>query len=134
MANGPGSTSGGESVGELFSQLGHQVGELVGKEMQLARSELRGELAKGVKATASLSGAAVVGLVALVFLSSAAAWGLAEVMSPGWAFLIVGTVQVAVAGLLFLTGRSQAAEVDPVPHQTLQTLKEDAQWARSQKS
>ncbi len=134
MANGPGSTSGGESVGELFSQLGHQVGELVGKEMQLARSELREELAKGVKATASLSGAAVVGLVALVFLSSAAAWGLAEVMSPGWAFLIVGTVQVAVAGLLFLTGRSQAAEVDPVPHQTLQTLKEDAQWARNQKS
>ena len=134
MANSPSSTSGGEPVGELFSQLGHQVGDLVGKEMQLARSELRDELAKGVKATVSLSGAAVFGLVALVFLSSAAAWGLAEVMAPGWAFLIVGAVQVAVAGVLFLTGRRQAAEVDPVPHQTVQTLKEDAQWARNQKN
>ncbi len=134
MANGPRSTSGGEPVGELFAQLGQQVGELVGKEMQLARSELREELRKGVKATASLSGAAVVGLVAVVFLSSAAAWGLAEVMAPGWAFLIVGAVQVAVAAVLLLTGRRQVAEVDPVPHQTVETLKEDAQWAKNQKS
>ncbi len=134
MANLRGSTSGGESIGELFSQLGHQVGELIGKEMQLARAELREELDKGVKATASLSGAAVVGLVALVFLSSAAAWGLAEVMAPGWAFLIVGAVQVAVAGVLLLTGRRQVAAIDPVPHETVETLKEDARWAKSQKS
>ncbi len=134
MTNVRGSTSGGESIGELVSQLGHQVGELVGKEMQLARVELREELDKGVKATASLSAAAVVGLVALVFLSSAAAWGLAEVMAPGWAFLIVGGVQVAVAGVLVLTGRRQVAAIDPVPHATVETLKEDAQWAKSQKS
>ncbi|HEV2766559.1 MAG TPA: phage holin family protein [Acidimicrobiales bacterium] len=134
MTNGSRSTSGEEPVGELFAQLGHQVGELVGKEMQLARSELREELRKGVKATASLSAAAIVGLVAVVFLSSAAAWGLAEVMAPGLAFLIVGAVQVAVAAVLFLTGRRQAAEVDPVPHQTVETLKEDARWAKSQKS
>ena len=134
MEEAPRSASGGEAVGELFSQLGHQVGELVGKEMQLARSELREELAKGVKATASLSGAAVVGLVALVFLSSAAAWGLAEVMAPGWAFFVVGAAQVAVAGVLLLTGRRQVATIDPVPHQTVETLKEDARWAKNQKS
>jgi uncharacterized membrane protein YqjE len=134
MANDQEPTSGGAPPGELVSQLGHQVGELVSKEMQLARSELREELAKGVKATASLSGAAVVGLVALVFLSSAAAWGLAEVMAPGWAFLVVGAVQVGVAGVLLLTGRRQVATIDPVPHQTVATLKEDAQWAKNQKS
>ncbi len=134
MAKDSGSVSGGEPVGELLSQLGHQMGELVAKEMQLARAELRDELAKGVKATASLSGAAVVGLVALVFVSSAAAWGLAEIMAPGWAFLIVGVVQLATAGGLLLTGRRQAAAIDPVPHQTLETLKEDARWVKNQTS
>lgn len=134
MAKDSGSVSGGEPVGELLSQLGHQMGELVAKEMQLARAELRDELAKGVKATASLSGAAVVGLVALVFVSSAAAWGLAEIMAPGWAFLIVGVVQLATAGGLVLTGRRQAAAIDPVPHQTLETLKEDARWVKNQTS
>jgi hypothetical protein len=33
--------------------------------------------------------------------------------------------------MLFLVGRRQAAEVDPVPHQTVETLKEDAQWAKN---
>ena len=134
MENERGSKSGAEPVGELLSQLGHQMGELVGKEMQLARAELRDELTKGVKATASLSGAAVVGLVALVFLSSAAAWGLAEVIAPGWAFLIVGAAQLAVAGGLALIGRRQVAAIDPVPHQTLESLKEDARWAKNQTS
>ena len=134
MAKDSGSVSGGEPVGELLSQLGHQMGELVAKEMQLARAELRDELAKGVKATASLSGAAVVGLVALVFVSSAEAWGVAEIIAPGWAFLIVGVVQLATAGGLLLTGRRQAAAIDPVPHQTLETLKEDARWVKNQTS
>ena len=134
MANDSGSTPGAEPTGELLSRLAHQMGDLVGKEMQLARAELRDELAKGVKATASLSAAAVVGLLAVVFLSSAAAWGLAEVVAPGWAFFIVGAVQLALAGGLFFTGRRQAADIDPVPHQTLQTLKEDAQWAKNQTS
>jgi hypothetical protein len=96
-----------------------------------ARVELSEEVVKGVKVTAALSASALVGLVALVFVSSAAAWGLAEVMAPGWAFLVVAAVQLAVAGVLFLVGRRQAAEVDPVPHQTVETLKEDAQWAKN---
>lgn len=134
MANERGSGPGGESVGELFSQLTHQVAELVGKEMQLARAELREELGKGVKATASLSSAAVLGLVGLVFASSAAAWGLAEVMAPGWAFLIVAGLQLAAAGVLLVTGRRQAAAIDPVPRQTVETLKEDARWAKNRTS
>jgi uncharacterized membrane protein YqjE len=93
MADDRGSGAGSQSTGELVSRLGHQVGELVSKEMQLARVELREEVVKGVKATAALSGSALVGLVALVFVSSAAAWGLAEVMAPGWAFLVVAAVQ-----------------------------------------
>ncbi len=134
MADDQGSESGGQSTGELVSRLGHQVGELVSKEMQLARVELREEVVKGVKATAALSGSALVGLVALVFGSSAAAWGLAEVIAPGWAFLVVAAVQLAVAGVLFLVGPRQAAEVDPVPHQTVDTLKEDARWAKNRTS
>lgn len=134
MANHQGGPSGDESVGELVSELGRQVGELVTKEMQLARSELSEEVAKGVKATVSLSAAAVAGLLAVVFLSSAAAWGLAEVMDAGWAFLIVGSVHLVAAGVLFATGRREAGEIDPVPRETLQTLKEDAQWAKNRTS
>ena len=121
----------GDSVGDLLARLTHQVGELVGKEMQLARTELRAEVSKGMKAGASLTGAAVEGLVAVVFLSSAAAWGLAELMSPGWAFLIVGAVHAVAAVVLIIVGRNKAQRIDPVPHQTMETLKEDARWAKN---
>jgi len=35
---------------------------------------------------------------------------------------------------LFMTGKTRIKQVDPVPRQTVQTLKEDAQWAKVQKS
>jgi hypothetical protein len=65
-------------------------------------------------------------------LASAGAWGLAEVIDAGWAFLIVGTVIGAVAAVLVMTGRQRLADVRPVPDQTVDTLKEDARWARAQ--
>ena len=73
-------------------------------------------------------------LLGLLMLSFAAAWGLAEVMAVGFAFLIVGGLYVAVAGTLFVSGRQRLAAVHPVPQQTVETLKEDVAWAKEQKS
>ncbi len=53
-------------------------------------------------------------------------------MDAGWAFLIVGLVVAAVAAALLLTGRKKLGDVRPVPDQTVDTLKEDARWARAQ--
>ncbi len=123
-----------KDVPTLLGELGGEIASLVAKEMELARAELRTEVSKGVKATASLSGAAVTGLVGLLFVSAAAAWGLAEVMAEGFAFLIVGGAYLAVAGVLAVLGRRRLADVAPVPRQTLETLKEDAQWAKNVKN
>ena len=120
---------GGEpSIGELFGELTHEFGQLVRSEMELARVELKEEAGRAGKAGAMLGGAAAAGYLALVLLAFAAAWGLAEVIEPGWAFLVVG----AVAAVLAVTGRNRLREVSPVPDQTVETLKEDARWARAQ--
>jgi uncharacterized membrane protein YqjE len=124
----------GKDVATLIGQLGTEMSELVAKQMALAQVELREELAKGAKAGISLSAAAVVGLVGFVFLSSAAAWGLSEVMAEGLAFLVVAGIHLATAAVLAVVGRRRLATVDPVPHQTIETLKEDAQWVKSRKS
>ena len=51
---------------------------------------------------------------------------------PNWlAALIVGLVYAAVAGLLYLRGKRRVEEAgSPVPEQTVETLKEDVQWAK----
>jgi hypothetical protein len=125
---------GGADAATLLKELGAETADLVSKEMALARAELRQELPKAVRAAASLSAAAIVALLALVFLSSAAAWGLAEVLPAGVAFLIIGAGQLVIAAVLAAVGRQRLARVDPVPHQTVESLKEDARWATNRKS
>ena len=120
------------SLGDLFSSLTNDLSQLVRSEMELARVEIREEAGKAGKAAGMLGGGAVAALVALILLTSAAAWGLAEVVDAGWAFLIVGVVIGAVAAVLAMSGRRKLAEVRPVPDQTVDTLKEDARWARAQ--
>ena len=67
-------------------------------------------------------------------LSFAAAWGLAETMDAGWAFLIVGVVYAIAAVALVQQGRARFKDATPVAEQTVESLKEDVEWARHQTS
>jgi hypothetical protein len=71
--------------------------------------------------------------MALLLLSFAAAWGLSEIVPEGVAFLIVGLVWAGTAAVLGLSGRQRLAEAKG-PEQTVQEVKEDAQWIRQQTS
>jgi hypothetical protein len=122
------------SLGELFSDMTSELSLLVRKEMELARAETKEELRKAGTAAGGFGGAEVAGYMALVLASFAAAWGLAEVMAAGWAFLIVGALYGIAAALLFIRARDQMRQVSPVPEQTIDTLKEDVQWAKARKS
>ena len=120
------------SLGELFGNLTSDLSALMRSEMELARVELKEEAAKAGKAAGLLGGGALAAYLALTLLAFAAAWGLAEVVDAGWAFLIVGLVVGAIAAAIALKGRERLNAVEPVPEQTMQTLKEDARWARAQ--
>ncbi len=120
------------SLGELFGNLTHDLSDLMRSEMELARVEIKEEAAKAGKAAGMLGGGAVAAYLALTLLAFAAAWGLAEVVDAGWAFLIVGIVVGAIAAALALTGKKRLSAVEPMPEQTMETLKEDARWARAQ--
>jgi uncharacterized membrane protein YqjE len=120
------------SLGDLFGNLTSELSELVRSEMELARVEIREEAAKAGRAAGLLSGGGLIAYLGLGLMAMAAAWGLAEVIDAGWAFLIVGVVIAAIGAVLLMKGRDQLREVRPVPEETVETLKEDAQWARAQ--
>ena len=47
------------------------------------------------------------------------------------AALIVGLVYAAIAGVLYLRGKHRVEEAgSPVPEKTIETVKEDVQWAK----
>ena len=122
------------SLGELFSHLTDDLSGLVHDQLELAKVELKEEIRNVGRAGGMFGGAALAGFMTIVLLSLAAAWGLAELMAVGWAFLIIAVVWGVTGALLYLRGRDQLQRVDLKPEQTITTLKEDVQWAKNQKS
>jgi uncharacterized membrane protein YqjE len=121
------------SVGELLSRVTDDFSNLVRTHVDLAKVEIKEEVARAGKGAGLLTGGAIAGLYAVLMLSFAAAWGLAELVDAGWAFLIVGLVWAAVAAGLALTGRKELRTVDPIPPTTAQTVKDDIEWAKEQR-
>src|SRR5690606_41675991 len=100
------------------------------KEVELAKAEVKQEASTAGKAAGMYGGAGFAGYMVLLFLSLAAVLGLSNVMDGGWAALIVTAVWAVVAGVLFLMGRARMRTVSPTPAQTVETVKENAAWAR----
>lgn len=122
------------SLPELLSQLTGDLTRLFQDEVELAKEELKAEGQKAGKAGAAFGGAAVVGLLAgfafVLFLGFAL-----DSFLPTWlAFLIVTILLGVVAAVLGLRGKAQMQEVNPAPEQTIETLKEDAQWLSERRS
>ncbi|WP_084957696.1 phage holin family protein [Thermoactinospora rubra] len=121
---------GGRSIGELVGEIGQDLAKLFRQEVELAKTELREEAGKAAKASTLLGAAGFAGLMTAVLVSLAAVFGLANVMDAAWAALLVAAVWAVAGAVLFVTGRTRMREVSPKPEQTIETLKEDARWAR----
>ncbi len=119
------------SIQELWSDMTREATILLRKEVELAKIETKEQVGRAGKAGAAFGAAGLAGFMALQLVSFAAAWGLAAILPTGLAFLLVGVVYLVVAVVLLSGARKKAAEIQMVPQQTVETLKEDAQWART---
>ena len=123
-----------QSVGDLLGRVTSDLSTLMRQEVELAKVEIKEEATKAGKASGTLVGAGLVGFLVLVFLSLAVMFGLDQVMPIGWAAVITAVLLAIVAAVLFVVGRRQLRQVNPKPEQTVETLKEDVQWAKNRTS
>jgi hypothetical protein len=122
-----------KSLGELFGDLGSELGTLVRKEIDLAKTETRFEVRRATQAGTSFATAAIAGLLFLWFVSAALAWLLDQWINRALAFLVVAVIWAVVAAVAVSAGRNRVKQIEPMP-QTVESLKEDMEWARQQKS
>ncbi len=120
-------------MGELLRQLSQETTLLVRQEIELAKAEMT-EKGKRAGLGAGMFGAAgVIALAALGALTACLIFALSKVMDPWAAALVVTFVYAIVAGVLALSGKKKFQQAAPlVPKQTVETVKEDVQWAKSQ--
>ncbi|MDP9436063.1 MAG: phage holin family protein [Actinomycetota bacterium] len=120
------------SVGQLVSQVTADLSTLMRQEFELAKAEVTAEAKKAGAGAGMLGGAGFAGYMAAIF-GSLTLMFLLDLFLPLWAAALIVTVLYAIVGyVLYSKGRSTLKTVDPKPRQTVETLKEDVQWAKSQ--
>jgi Putative Actinobacterial Holin-X, holin superfamily III len=121
------------SLGDLFSDLSRETTTLVRQEVQLAKAELTESATEAARGIGMLVAGGAVAYAGLLFLLLAIVFGLIEVGWDAWvSALVVGLVVVAVGAVLVLRARESLKPANLAPQKTVETLKEDAAWAKEQ--
>jgi len=120
------------SIGQLFSELANETTLLIRQEIALAKVELTEKANRVGRNIGFLVLGGAVAYAALLALLAAVIILLANVM-PWWAAALVVALLVGiVAAVLISKALTALKKTDLAPRQTVETLKEDAQWAKQQ--
>ena len=121
------------TLGAMVSELSADFKRLVQQELQLARIELTQKAARMRKGLVFVVGGALLAYGGFLALIAAIVLGMIAGGLPGWLAALAAGVVLAGFGYLFVhTGVSSLRPADLTPHHTITTLKEDAQWLRTQ--
>lgn len=134
MVQDPVERAANSSPGQLASEVAKDMSTLVRQEIALAKAELQQEAKTAGMAAGAFGGAGFAGYFVLFFLSLAGVYALDSVMPAGWAALIVAGVWAVIAGVLALVGKKKISQFNPKPERTIETVKEDVQWAKTRNS
>jgi uncharacterized membrane protein YqjE len=113
-----------ESFGELLSGLASTSAALIQDQIELAKEEMRENLARLRSGFVALAFSAVIGMLALATLCAAAVIGLGIFISIGMSALAVGL------GLAASVGIRRLKHARLKPKQTVRSLKENKEWLK----
>lgn len=120
------------SIGDLLSQLANETTSLVRQEVQLAKVELGQKAAKVGKEIGLVSAGGAVAYAGFLAVIAAVILLLAEHMAPWVAALLVGAVLIGIGFFLTQQHLRALTTIDPTPRATIETLKQDKEWAKEQ--
>lgn len=121
------------SLGELFADLSRELGTLVRNEAELAKTELTSKAGRIGKSLAALAVGGAVLYAGVLAVMAAVILLLATIGVPIWiSALLVGAVVLVVGWLLVKRGLDLLRQTDLSPRHTVETMKENVQWAKEQ--
>jgi len=121
---------GDRSFSDVLQDIIRNVQEIVRSEVRLAKTEIREEAAKAKSSLLLLAAGALIAIFAMLFLLLTLVYALTLVM-PNWAAaLIVGAVLALVGSVVLTTGMRRFKQIQPTPVRTVETIKENVEWAK----
>jgi len=120
------------SIGELFAQLASDTAALLRQEVQLAKVELGQKATKVGRQIGLIVVGGAVAYAGLLAVVASLILLLAQHFPPWLSALIVGLVITGIGYYLSRQQLNALKRLDPTPRDTLETLKEDKEWAKEQ--
>jgi uncharacterized membrane protein YqjE len=118
------------SVSDLLQDIVRNIQDIVRSEVRLAKTEFLEEVGKARAASVLLGVGALSGAFGLFFVLFAIVYALSIVV-PDWAAaLIVAAVLSISAAVMLRLGADRLKQVRPAPDQTIESLKENVEWAK----
>jgi len=102
------------------------------QELALAKHEIRGEIRKATGASIALGvGAGLAALGGLLFIIAVVHLLHAVTELPLWAcYGIVASLCAVVGFIMLYLGKKQMSQIEIVPQQTVETMKENVKWMK----
>lgn len=132
------------SLGDLFAELATETSQLVRQEVALAQTEITNKATRVGKQVGYLVVGGAVGYAALLVVLAAVTMMLGRIIASltGWTeltsaalgALIVAVIVGIVAYSLVMSALAKLRETSLAPNQTIESVKEDAQWLKNQVS
>ena len=122
-------------IGEVARNLTSDLSLLARQEIELAKAEMAQKGRTAAPGLGMLGGAGIVGLCAAGAITAFLVL-VFSLFLPEWAAaLLIGAALAAIAYLLMQQGKQRVTTAGkPIPEQTIETVKEDVEWAKTRAS
>jgi uncharacterized membrane protein YqjE len=130
-----------DSLPNLLSRLGDDVMQLVNSQFALFKVEIKEEATTYARNVAMIGMGAVIATIGFALLNVAIALGVSTLFakanfsqpaSYALGFVVTGLFYVLVGGIVVLAMKNRLAQQELVPPMTVQELRKDKQWLKSE--
>lgn len=122
------------SIAQLLGDLVGDAQTLIRKEFELARQEVTSEIDRARQGATVLGIGAGIAAIGGIFLLLMVVYLFVEIFNlPFWlSYLIVGGVLAIVGAVMLVSGLNRLKQVDPVPRETIDSVRKDVEWLKEQ--
>ena len=130
-----------DSIPNLLSRLGDDVMQLVNSQLALFKVEIKEEATAYARGAAMIGLGAVVATIGFALLNVAIAFGVSTLFaqanfsqpaSYALGFVVTGLFYLLIGGIVVLAMKNRLAKQELVPPMTVQELRKDKQWLKSE--
>lgn len=119
---------------DLLRSVSRGIGTLLKQEVEFAKVEMTKGMAHARKGLIMLAVGGVLGYTGLLVLLAAAVIGLAQVVPLWLSALLIGLVLAIAGAVLLMSGKNHLKAENLKPQKTINVVKEDISWMKSQLS